>query len=201
MMHLQNIYQQPEFANLYNNLVALNNSLSIEEPRLQVEEALEVGFEDPYITLGFATSSVSKAQADKRYEELARQKNPFAIKDSLKRAGLSPEEVDVQFKNAQREYDQLFDAYKRIEQKETSAQAFLAILQALHKAIYKDMVIEDTKKLLRQYDPEALKIKEAQEVKEKEARDYRARVASQKPEYIPPIFDWSSFGEKKALEI
>ncbi len=192
--------QQPEFTNLYNNLITLNNSLSVEEPRLQVEEMLEVGFEDPYLTLGFAASNISEAEVEKRYTELETQKNPFAVKNAAIKAGLSPREVELEFKKAQQESDRLFEAYKRIKQKETSARAFLAILQAFHKAIYKDMLIEDVKKLLRQYDPEALKIKEAQEAKEKEARDYRARVASQKPEYLPPIFDWSAFGEKKTPE-
>lgn len=190
--------QKTEYARFYDNLVKLERTLAVEEPRLHVEDVLEVEFEDPYLILGFSTSNISKAQAEKRYNELALQKNPFAVKDRLKKQGLSGTELDAAFKKAQTEFDQLFDAYKRIEQKETSSAAFLNILQALHTAIYNDMLIDDAKKLLREYDPEALRLKEAQELKEKDARDYRARVASQRPEFLPPIFDWPSFADRKA---
>ncbi|MGE0010310.1 MAG: hypothetical protein AB7F19_07305 [Candidatus Babeliales bacterium] len=195
--NLAKYIQQPEFASFYDHLVSLNASLSVDEPRVQVEEMLDIDFVDPYQILGFATSNISKAEVDKRYTELATQKNPFAIKDKLKRQGLAPAELEAQFKIAQQDYNEIFDAYKRIEQKETSAQAFLALLQALHTAVYKHMIIEDAKKLLRQFDPEALKLKEAQEAKEKEARDYRAKVASQPIQFLPPIFDWPSFGDRR----
>lgn len=185
--------QQPEFEQLYNNLVALNRSLSEQEPRLQIEQMLEVEFEDPYITLGFATSNISKPEVDTKYQQLVKEKNPFTIEDALKKEGLSKAEIEKRFKQAQQEYNKIFEAYKRIEQKETSARSFLSILQAFHKAIYQDKIIDDVKKLLGTYDPEALKLKEAQEQKEKEARDYKKKLTEQEPDFDID-FNWPSFG-------
>jgi hypothetical protein len=177
-----------EFAELLTAIRQLLQELSFYEPLFQPQEtAIEV--ENPYEILGLSPAA-SLETVQERYQTLMKEKSPERIRKEMTQEGKSPELVKQAIANAKTEQEALQQSYSTITAQEQSRQALYAIIEALARAIYTNDMFGQIKKLMQKYEPEALKIKEAQEKREGEARKEQEKLLQMRARPAPYLFDF-----------
>lgn len=69
------------------------------------------------------------------------------------------------------------DARKKHKKElKTAQKTFQAIVELLNKAFTQDLLIEELEKVIKKYEPDALKIKEEEEAKQKNAKEFTKRI-------------------------
>jgi len=181
-----------EFEKLHKAYSQLNHELNHLEPLFVVRETT---LEDinPYILLG-TTTDASWQDVNTAYQKLYAEKHPEKVKQTLKKEGKPEAVITEKMTQAQKEFDELSNAYNAILQKEQAQQALNSILESFSRAIYVNNIILESKKVLEKYEPEALKLKEQEEALEKKARQEQDEALRRRPPYSPPVFDREAFG-------
>jgi len=184
--HLLRYLFEKKFESLYALLLELHQALETYEPQVYVTEFSLEG-EDPYTILDISPSA-SFETIYQQYQTLMREESPFTVEARLKEQGKTADVIEQQIDNARRRWNKIIWAYEALQAKENSKYAFEILLNIFQEMLHKHNIIAQCKELLRAYDPEALKMKEEQESKEKKARSEQERLARQRPPWTQPTF-------------
>lgn len=172
---------------LYGIFKQLEHDLTSLAPYINIPEVSLEG-ENPYEVLGL-TPSASWQTVHDTYQKLFNEKNPQRIKQQLTKQGIKGDKLIQALNEAEAELDGINEAYQAILTKEQAHQALESVIDSLSRAVRTDHLIEESKKLMQKYEPEALKIKEQQEKLEAEARKLQDELVKKRPPYTPPIFE------------
>lgn len=170
-----------DFDQLLIGIKQLHQALGSLEPRLSVPE-VTLESDRSYVVLGL-TPGASFIDVQNRYQQLLRDKSPMLIKKQL--AGKSPAEISKALEINEDEIDSINNAYQMIMSKQEAIETLNTILDAFSTAIYTNNLIENAKKVLGRYEPDALKVKEEQEKREAAARKEQEEVIKRRPVISP----------------
>ncbi|MEX0940701.1 MAG: hypothetical protein WDZ41_05045 [Candidatus Babeliales bacterium] len=181
-----------EFEKLYQALVTLEHELNYLEPYFSLPETDVEGEISPYTMLGIIRDA-NWQEVNKVYQQLLMEKDPQRVKKELQKEGKTPQEIKAALAQVEKEYEAISQAYNKILSSEQAYQALDKILDSLIRAATAQNIIEESKKLLQRYEPEALKIKEEQEKLEVKARKEQEEAIKRRPPFTPPIFEPAPF--------
>ncbi len=170
-----------DFDQLLIGLKQLHQSLSSLEPRFSVPE-VTLESDRSYAVLGL-TPGVSFIEVQNRYQQLLRDKSPMLIKKQL--VGKSSDQIAKALEINEDEIDSINNAYQMIMNKQEALETLSNILDSFSAAIYTNNLIENAKKVLAKYEPDALKVKEEQEKREAAARKEQEEVIKRRPVVSP----------------
>lgn len=183
-------FANKEFDPLFKALKQLNDELLFIEPLIHFP-TMDVEGESPYQVLHVSPRS-SMEEIQHAYQTLLQEKKPERIKKLFAQEEKSTELLEDALEQASVERDAINTAYTEIRTYEQARQAINNFIDTLNRAIYTNTIIEQEKKLLQKYEPEALKIKEEQEKKEATSRKEQEEALKKRPSFVPPIFEPSA---------
>lgn len=175
----------PEFARLYENITLLGSLVEEQESLLFTPEP---GLEDPYTVLG-VSKTADQAHIENAYRRLLRKHNPERVLLDLDEEGVTAAERELALKEADAAFKEIEDAYYDTQRIEKSRSAFAAIKDGFER--YVQPIIQDARKLLQSYEPEALALKEEQERREKEAKALAKEAGQKEAPYAPAVFEFN----------
>jgi hypothetical protein len=183
-----------DFERLVLTIKTLTHELSSLEPLFQMRE-ITIEEENPFDVLGISPRA-TPAEIHAAYQKVLDTTAPEALKKQY--ADKSETERSQALKKAADQRTAATESYTAIMAQEQSIQALETILETIGKAIYTNDLFNDIKKLLKRYEPEALKIKEEQEKKEASARKEQEELIRRRPTITPirfePSYDISRTG-------
>lgn len=174
-----------DFDQLLVGIKQLHQALSSLEPRLSVQE-VTLESDRSYAVLGL-TPGASFIDVQNRYQQLLRDKSPMLIKKQL--AGKTPAEISKALEINDDEIDAINNAYQMIMSKQEAIETLNTILDAFSNAIYTNNLIDNAKKVVGRYEPDALKVKEEQEKREAAARKEQEEIIKRRPVVSPRYWD------------
>lgn len=181
---------QENFAQLLANLKRLGSTLEQQEPLLFIPQE-DLDSDDAFARLR-VPKSASDQEIEKAYKKIVRTKNPARIQSDLEESGASAEKIKAEVAKAQKEFDKIETAYYTTQRIAKSHAAFKTILYTVSATC--EPIIRDIQKLLKLYDPEALKIKEQQEKRAAEAKSLSLEASKKEAPQAPYVFDRAAFG-------
>lgn len=176
-----------EFENIYTKLKQLDRKITQLEPQFDLPENFYEGI-NPYTILGLAPNSAWD-KTNQAYQKLLIEHDPQALKKRLQKAEVAPEEIEKKVRQARKQFEEFEEAYALILERERAMQAFQMIAETLTEIVYNQKLIDDIKKIMKKYEPEALKVKEEQEQREAKARKDQEELLRRRPPYTPIIFE------------
>lgn len=180
---------QETFAQLFEDLKRLSNVLESQEPLLFTDENQEA-IDDAFARL-HVSKSASMQEIEKAYKKMVRSTNPARIQSDLEESGASLEKIAAEVERAQKQFDKIETAYYTTQRIAKSHAAFNSIVKTV--AATSSAIIKDTQKLLKLYDPEALKIKEEHEKRAAEAKALAIEAGKKEAPQAPYVFDRNAF--------
>jgi curved DNA-binding protein CbpA len=182
----------PQQDTLYKALERLNKNLQEYEPLLNPVdyESLDE-IDDPYQELNIRYTA-SQKDIDDAYERIKKTYGPDAVKEQLTNKNAPDHIIQKRVNQAYLSFAPIQDAYERLKNpaeravtdKELknsiqsaqgsdmrSMQVMGAITQTLNNALFGEQILENTKGVLKKYEPEALARKKEAEKQEKSALD------------------------------
>jgi hypothetical protein len=169
----------PEFApliehakKLYKDLITLNDQFYVAEFSLEGDNAYEV--------LDVSRLASQKEVVD-AFEKLSKKTDPDMLELQLIREGKSDQQIKDQVSSAKKRFDDINNAYATIHAKEESKFILERILDAVAQAVDTNKILEESKKVLQKYEPDALKLKQEQEKQEAAARKTQDEYLKKRP--------------------
>lgn len=178
-----------EFQELFSGLNQLSTVLEQQEPRLYIPDP-ELEHHDPFARLGLPKRATTQ-EIEQAYRKAIRKTNPARVQSDLEEAGITGKELKEKIKKAEKQFAKIEKAYYETQRRAKSRMAFNTILQTFFFTL--ENILKDMQKLLKAYDPEALKIKEEQEKRQAEAKQLAEEAARKEPPYAPYVFDQPTF--------
>lgn len=193
--YLINYVLSTEFEPLHASLEKLHQSLHELMPQLEVPEFSLEG-KVPHVVLGIPYAA-TQDEIVEMYQQKVKALEPQALKISMIAEGKSTQEIDKKIAEAKATTDDLVKAYSQLRSQEKSKFVFEKIMQAFADAIHQEKLLQEFTKLLKRYEPDALKMKEAQEKLEATARAEQEKAAKKRASFVTnPNFTMPAYSEK-----
>lgn len=157
---------------LYKELVSLNDQLTVPEFSLEGENAYEV-LDIP--------RTASQKDIVTAYDKISKITDPDLIELQLIKEGKTDQEIKIEADKARKRFDTITDAYMTLRSKEEAKIILEHILNIVAQAVDSDKILEEAKKVLQKFDPEAANLKKEQEKIEAEARKKQEEFLKKRP--------------------
>lgn len=169
----------PSFATLNDTAKKLYLDLSKLNDQFIVHEFSLEGT-NPYEALDLPKTA-SQQDIIKAFQKLTKSIDPDLLELQLIRDGKTDQEIKVEVEKARKKLQAINDAYAMLRNQEESKYILENILNSVAQAIDSKKMLEEAKKVIQKYDPEAAKLKQEQEKTEGEARKKQEEFIKKRP--------------------
>ena len=208
------------YTSFYMKLKSFTHKIGELEQQLMVNDLYAEKHDTPYHILAVRPGSSLK-EIEAAYKRMMKAKNPQELKKQLKKEGFSLKEQkailqenELQRRAIQEAYDLLTDINTKkrfdrdheftVSQRLSGGTVSKELLSSIGKAftdfMYNERSLEDIKKLIAQYDPEAAKhkMKIEEEIKQERERVEEAKKRPQQPSPRAPFSPRTYYPEARA---
>lgn len=157
---------------LYKDLVTLNDQFFVAEFSLEGE--------NPYETLDVSRAA-SQQEIINAYDKISKIVDPDMLELQLIREGKTDQQIKDEVDKARKRFQNINDSYVTLRSKEESKFILDRILDAVAQAVDTNKVLDEAKKVVQKYEPDAVKLKQEQEKKETDARKKQDEYLKKRP--------------------